>query len=99
MSNNYIYQEKIQQPVDNERISALLEEDISECNLVFHNLKEDIQEPTLVEEKKNECAIEEEQTMEMRQVEEHHPLIRIENVLVWNEKFNFLTASVIYKIN
>ena len=94
-ATSYIYQEIIQQLVDKERIYALLEEDIRECNLVFQNLKEDIQEPTLVKEKKNECVIEEEQKMERRQVEEHCLLIRIENVLVKIDKFNFLIALVI----
>ena len=48
-----------------------------------------IQEPTLVEEKKNELANKEEQLVENRQVKEHHPRTTIENVLVGVNKFNF----------
>ena len=74
---------------DNEGIYALLEKDIKECNLVFQNLKVEIQEPTLVEEKKNDCANEEVQSVEKRQAKEHHPRIIIENVLVGIDKYNF----------
>ena len=88
-SSSYNYKEQVQQLSNNERIYALLEEAIRECNLVFQNLTEEIQEPTLVEKKKNECANEEEQTMEKRQVEEHHQLLKMKNVLVGIDKFNF----------
>ena len=53
------------------------------------SFKEEIQEPTLVEEKKNELANEEELLVEKRQVEEHHLGTTIENVLVGIDKFNF----------
>ena len=71
-NSSYNYKEQVQQLYDNEGIYALLEKDIRECNLVFQNLKEEIQEPTEVEEKENECANEEVQSVEKRQVEEHH---------------------------
>ena len=51
-SSSYNYKEPVQQLFDNEGIYALMEEDIRECNFVSQNLKEEIQEPTLVEEKK-----------------------------------------------
>ena len=49
----------------------------------------EIQDPTLVEEEKNEVANEKELFMENRQVEEQHPHTTIENVLVGINKFNF----------
>ena len=67
----------------------MLEEDIRECNLVFQNLKEQIQEPLLVEEKEEKSAAEEELSMERRHAEEHHTVIRIENVLVGIDKYSF----------
>ena len=48
------------------------DEDIREYNFVPLSFKEEIQEPTMVEEKKNELANEEELLMEKRQVEEQH---------------------------
>ena len=57
-ATSYNYHEKIQQPIDKKGIYALLEKDIRECNLVFQNLKEKIQQHPLVEEKKNEYAYE-----------------------------------------
>ena len=56
---------------------------------MFQNLNEEIQEPLLVEEKEDKSATEEELSMEKRQAEEHHPLIRIEIVLVGIDKFSF----------
>ena len=56
------------------------------CALIF---EEEIQDPTLVEEKKNELANKEELLVEKRQVEEQHPRTIIENVLVGIDKFNF----------
>ena len=53
------------------------------------SFKEEIQESTLVEEKKNELANGEELLVEKRQVEEHHQRTTIDNVLVGIEKFNF----------
>ena len=53
--------------------SDIKDEDIRECNFVPLSFKEEIQEPTLVEEKKNELANEEELLVEKKQVEEHHP--------------------------
>ena len=67
----------------------MLEEDIRECNLVFQNLKEETQEPLLVEEKEDKSATEKELSMENRQAEEHYPLIRMENVLVGIDRFSF----------
>ena len=45
--------------------------------------------PTLVEKKDNELAIEEEPLLENMQIEEQHSGIKIENVLVGVDKFNF----------
>ena len=53
------------------------------------SFEEEIQDPTLVEEKNNELANEEELLVEERQVEEQHPRITIENVLIGIDKFNF----------
>ena len=53
------------------------------------SFKEEIQEPTLVEEKKNELANQKELLMEKRQVEDHHSQITIENVLDGIYKLNF----------
>ena len=57
------------------------------------SFKEEIQDPTLVEEKKNELANEDE-----KQVEEQHPLKTIENVLVGIDKFNFPIDFVTFGI-
>ena len=65
------------------------DEDIRECNFVPLSFKEEIQDPTLVEEKKNELVNEEELLVEERQSEEQHSRITIENVLVGIDKFNF----------
>ena len=77
-----------------EQYSRTLPSDIKdvekrECNFMPLSFKEEIQEPTLVEEKNNELANEEEQLVEKRQVEKHHPRTTIENVLVVIDKFNF----------
>ena len=69
--------------------SDIKDENIRECNFVPLSFKEEIQEPTLVEEKKNELANEEELLVEKRQVEEHYRQTTIENVLVEIDKFNF----------
>ena len=53
------------------------------------SFEEEIQDLTLVEEKKIELADEEELLMEKRKVEEKHPWTTIENVLVGIDKFNF----------
>ena len=53
--------------------SYIKDKDKRECNFVPMSFKEEIQEPTLVEEKNNELANEEELLVEKRQVEEHHP--------------------------
>ena len=60
------------------------------------SFKEEIQDPTLVEEKKNELANEEELLVDEKQVEEQHPLKTIENVLVGIDKFNFLIDFVTF---
>ena len=69
--------------------SDMKDEDKRECNFVPLSFKEEIQESTLVEEKKNELANEEEQLVEKRQVEEHHPRTTFENILFGIDKFNF----------
>ena len=53
------------------------------------SFKEEIQEPTLVEDKKNELANEKELLVENRQVEENHPRTTIKNFLVGIDKFSF----------
>ena len=65
------------------------DEDMRECNFVPSRVEEEIQDLTLVEDKKTELANEEELLMEKRQVEEQHPWTTIENVLVEIDKFNF----------
>ena len=72
-------------------LSDIRDEDKRECNFVPRSFKEEIQEQTLVKEKKNELTNEEELLVENRQVEEHHLQITIENVLIGNDKFNFPT--------
>ena len=56
--------------------------------------EEEFQDPTLVEEKKNEFVIEEEQLLEKMQVEEQQSRITIKNVLVGINNFNFPINSV-----
>ena len=65
------------------------DEDKRECNFVPMSFKEKIQEPTLVEEKKNELANQKELLIKKRQVEDHHSQITIENVLDGIYKLNF----------
>ena len=60
-----------------------------ECNFVPLSFEEEIQDLTLVEEKKNELANEKELLVEETQVEEQYPRKTIENVLVEIDKFNF----------
>ena len=69
--------------------SDIKDEDIRESYFVPLSFEEEIQDLALVEEKKNELANEEELLVEERQVEEQHPRITIENVLVGINKFNF----------
>ena len=52
--------------------SDIKDEDKREYNFVPLSFEEEIQEPTLVEEKKNELANEEELLVEKRQVKEQH---------------------------
>ena len=70
-------------------LSDIKDEDIRECNFVPLSFKEEIQEPTLFDEKKSELANEEKPSVEKRQVEEHHPRTTTEYVLVGIDKFNF----------
>ena len=63
-------------------------EDKRECNFVPLSFEEEIQDLTLVMEKKNELANDEELLVEKRQVEEQHLRKKIENVLVRIDKFN-----------
>ena len=71
--------------------SDIKDENIRECNFVPLSFKEEIQEPTLVEEKKNELANEEELLVEKRQVEEHYLQTTIEEDRQASsiDKFNF----------
>ena len=62
--------------------SDIKDADKRECNLVPLSFEEEIQYSTLVEEKKNELANEEELIVGKRQVEEQHPWKTSENVLV-----------------
>ena len=64
------------------------DEDIRECDKGPLSFEEEFQNSTLVEEKKNEFVIEEEQLLEKMQVEEQHPGITVKNVLVMIDKFN-----------
>ena len=70
-------------------LSDIKDEDKRECNFVPLSFVEEFQDPTLVEEKNNELASEEELLVENRQVEEQHPWKTIENVLVGIDKFKF----------
>ena len=54
-------------------LNDIKDEDIRECNFVPLSFEKEIQDPTLVEEKNNELANEEELLVEERQVEEQHP--------------------------
>ena len=69
--------------------SDIKDDDKRECNFIPLRVEEEIQDPTLFEEKRNELANEEELLMEKSQVEEQHPQKTIENVLVGIDKFNF----------
>ena len=69
------------------------DEDIRECNFVPFSFEKEIQDSTLVEEKKNEHTHEEELLVENRQVKEQHPWKTIENVFVVIDKFNFPLTS------
>ena len=73
-------------------LSDIKDEDIRECNFVPLRLEEEIQDPILVKEKKNELANEEELLVEERQVKEQHPRKTIENVFIGIDKFNFPIA-------
>ena len=53
--------------------SDIKDEDKIKCNFVPLSFVEEIQDPTLIEEKKNELANEEVLLVEKRQVEEQHP--------------------------
>ena len=58
-------------------------------------MKEEIKEPTLVEEKKNEYANEVKLTMDKKKGEEQHQQTKFQNVLVEVDKFNFPIDLVI----
>ena len=62
---------------------------------MFQNLKEEIQKPPLVKEKKNEYANEVELTMEKMKSEEQHQHIKFEKNLVGIDKFNLPKDLVI----
>ena len=69
--------------------SDIKDVDIRECNFMPSIFEQEIEDLTLVEEKKSELVNEEELSVEERQSEEQHPWIIIENVLVGIDKFNF----------
>ena len=60
-----------------------------ECNSMLLRVKEEITNPTIVEEKKNEYANEVKLTMGRRKGEKQHHQIKFQNVLVRIDKFNF----------
>ena len=64
----YALEEQYSRPLP----SDIKDKDKRECNFVPLSFKEEIQKPTLVEEKNNELANEEELLVEKRQVEEHY---------------------------
>ena len=66
-----------------------MKKDRRECNSMLLRNKEEIINPAVVEEKKNEYENEVELTMERRKGEEQHQHIKFQNVLVKIEKFNF----------
>ena len=88
-NSSYNYKEQVQPLSNNDGIYALLEEDIRKCNLVFQNLKEEIQEPSLAEIKKIEYATKRELSMEKRPVDDHHQQTKFGIVLIGIDKFNF----------
>ena len=69
--------------------SDIKDEDKRECNFVPLSFKEEIQKLTLIEEKNDELANEEELLMKKRLVEGQNPRKTIKNVLVGTDKFNF----------
>ena len=66
-----------------------MKKDKIECNNMLLRLKEENLNPAVVEEKKNEYANEVELIMEKRKSEEQHHQIKLQNVLVGIDKFNF----------
>ena len=73
--------------------SDIKDEDIRECNFVPLSFKEEIQELTMVEEKKNELANEEELLVEKRQFEEHHSQTTIEKPDIEKKSQNLSSKS------
>ena len=85
-SLSYIGPKQIQQPSSEDELIYALWNEVKnnkrECNNMLLRIKEENLDPSVVEEKKNEYANEEELTMEMRKGEEQHQWTEIENVLV-----------------
>ena len=73
-----------------EESSRPLPSDIEDDGIVTLSFEEELLGPALVEKKDDELVIEEEPLLDKMQVEEQHPGITIENVLVGVGKFNFL---------
>ena len=72
-----------------------MQKDKQECDCMLLIVKEEIPYPTIVEEKQDEYANEEEQTMGRRQDEEQHQQIFFENVMVGIDKYNVSIDLVI----
>ena len=66
-----------------------MDDGICDFNIVTLSFEEELSGPSLVEKKNNELVIKEELLLKEMQVEEQHPRINIENVLVEVDKFNF----------
>ena len=76
--------------------SDLKNDDIWECESVTLRLEEEFLSSTLIEDKDNEIAIEEKPLLKSIQVKEQHPSIKIENVFVGVDKFNFPIDSLTF---
>ena len=89
---------KVQRRRFDEKVTLSLEEELSsptlKCDKVPLILEGQFQDPSLVEN--NELAIEEEPVLKTMQVEEQHPRIKIENVLVGVDQFNFPIDSLTF---
>ena len=77
--------EKYSRPLLND----IEDDEIRECDIVPLSFEEELLGLTLVEEKENEFAIEEESLLKRMKVEKKHPEIIVENVLLGVEKINF----------
>ena len=66
-----------------------MKKDKREYNNMLLRIKEEITDPTVVEEKKKDYANAVELTMERKKNEEQHQRTKFENVLIGIDKFNF----------